>query len=108
MTDHQYQLCIDACYACATACDNCATACLSEGNASEMANCIRQDMDCADVCRLAAAVIARGSQHVKDICSVCASICEACSAECDKHQHDHCKQCAEACRACAEECRAMA
>ncbi|MDR5880521.1 MULTISPECIES: four-helix bundle copper-binding protein [unclassified Caballeronia] len=107
MAHQQHQSCIDACDACAAACDHCATACLSESNVSEMAECIRQDMDCADVCRIASAAMARGSQHTKDICELCASLCEACAAECERHQHEHCKQCAEACRTCASECRAM-
>ena len=108
MAHQQHQSCIDACDACAAACDHCATACLSESNVAQMAECIRNDMDCADVCRLAPAAMARGSRHVKDICALCASLCEACAAECEKHEHEHCKQCAEACRACAAECRAMA
>ena len=107
MTQEKHQACMEACDACAAACDRCATACLSEQNVAEMAECIRSDMDCADVCRLASAVMARDSSRAQEICLLCASICDACAAECEKHQHEHCKQCAEACRKCADECRDM-
>ncbi|WP_225032032.1 four-helix bundle copper-binding protein [Paraburkholderia sp. XV] len=107
MALEKQQSCIEACDECASACDHCAAACLSEQNVSEMAECIRLDMDCADICRLASAVMARDSSRAKEVCALCASICDACAAECDQHQHEHCKQCAEACRRCAEKCRAM-
>ena len=72
-----------------------------------MARCIQLDMDCAQICRLAAALMSRGSQFAEDLCRVCAEVCEACADECSQHEHDHCQRCAEACRRCAEECRRM-
>src|SRR5690606_30568793 len=62
MAHHQYQSCIQACYTCAAACDHCATACLAEKDVKMMARCIELDMDCAAICRLAAAAMARGSR----------------------------------------------
>ena len=103
----QYESCIDACNRCADACDHCATACLREDDVKMMAACIRSDMDCAAMCRLAAGAMARGSEFAHEICALCAEICSACGAECARHQHDHCQACAEACRRCAEECRRM-
>jgi hypothetical protein len=73
-----------------------------------MAECVRLDRDCADICRLAAGFMARGSKFAPAVCRVCADICEACGKECAKHQAAHCQQCAEACMKCAEDCRAMA
>ena len=77
-----------------------------------MAVCIELDRYCADVCRMAAAFMARSSEHtssiVKKFCRLCAEICDACGAECGKYQAEHCKRCAEACRKCADECRKMA
>jgi hypothetical protein len=105
---HEYQSCIEACDICANACDHCATACLKEHDVKMMAECIRLDIDCADICRLAAGYMSRGSDFAHAICEICADICEACGAECAKHQHDHCQACAQACRRCAEECRRMA
>ena len=108
MAHHLYASCIEACNACAAACDHCATACLQEEDVKMMARCIALDMDCAQICRLATAYMARGSQFAKEFCRLCADICEACAEECGKHQHDHCQECARACRRCAEECRRMA
>jgi len=107
MSHEQFQSCIEACYECATACDHCAASCLEEQDVKMMARCIALDMDCADICRLAAAFMARGSEHAAEICTTCADICDACAEECAKHRMAHCQECAEACRRCAEECRAM-
>ncbi|MPW08468.1 four-helix bundle copper-binding protein [Paraburkholderia sp. CNPSo 3155] len=107
MAQQQYESCIQACDACAAACAHCAMACLTEQNVAEMAACIKSDMDCADICRFASAVMARGSSRAKEVCLLCAPNCDACAYECEKHQHEHCKQRAKACRRCAEECRTM-
>ena len=48
---------IDAAAACAIVCSACASACLSEGE--DMAVCVRDDLDCADVCGATARVLAR-------------------------------------------------
>ena len=108
MAHHQYQSCIEACYACATACDHCAASCLQEQDVKMMARCVALDMDCAQACRMAAAYMARGSEFAKQVCQVCADICQACGNECGKHQAAHCQACAQACQRCAEECRRMA
>src|SRR3546814_7834325 len=100
--------CIDACYACATECDHCAASCLGEQDVKSMARCIKLDMDCAQICRLAASYMARGSEFAQALCRLCAEVCEACAAECAKHEMDHCQRCAQACRQCAEECTRMA
>lgn len=108
MAHQQHQSCIDACNACADACDHCVAGCLREPDVKMMAQCIRLDIDCAAICRLAAGYLARGSSFATQVCELCADVCEACGAECAKHPHDHCKACAEACKRCAEECRRMA
>lgn len=73
-----------------------------------MARCIALDMDCTAVCQLAAVAMARSSDFARQICSLCASVCDACGEECAKHDMDHCQQCAAACRECAKAYRAMA
>ena len=102
------QSCIDACMACAQACEHCANACLKEKDVAMMAECIRLDRDCADICWTSAAWMSRDSQFAGQLCRVCADVCQACGAECGKHKHDHCQKCAAACRDCAEACRKMA
>lgn len=103
-----FQSCIDACNACANACDHCAASCLQEEDVKMMARCIATDMDCAQVCRLAASLMARGSEHAAAFCRLCAEVCRNCGDECAKHDMDHCQQCAAACKRCAEECEKMA
>jgi len=99
--------CIEACNECAVACNHCAAACLKEHNVEMMSRCIALDMDCAAICQFAAAAIARGSEYAKEICGLCANICEACAEECGKHTAPHCQACATACRACAVACLEM-
>ena len=108
MPHQQFQSCIDACQSCAIACDHCAASCLQETDVKKMARCIALDIDCAEICRLAAAYMARGSPLAGEVCETCALVCEACGEECAKFEMEHCRECAEACRRCAEECRRMA
>jgi hypothetical protein len=98
----------DALSRCIAACEMCADACLDEDDIKMMVPCIRLDRDCADICRLTAAYIARGSDHAQHVLKECMEICQKCHDECAQHQHDHCQQCAAACQACLEACRAYA
>lgn len=93
---------------CIAACNFCAAACLREEHVAMMAKCISIDIDCAEVCRTAAVLLARDSPHGKHLLKECIELCDACAAECDQHNHDHCKACAVACRDCAAACRAAA
>ena len=104
----KYNACIDACNTCAIACNYCAGSCLQEQDVQMMAKCISLDMDCAQMCALATAAMARDSEHAQAICSLCADLCQSCAQECAKHDMEHCKECAKACVQCAKECRQMA
>jgi hypothetical protein len=108
MAHEQYHDCIEACNQCADACDHCATACLKEQDIAALARCVQLDIDCAQICRLAAGVMARGGELAPQVCQLCADVCEACGEECARHQMDHCQACADACRRCAQACRQMA
>jgi uncharacterized protein DUF326 len=108
MPHEQYKSCIDACNACAEACDHCAASCLKEKDVQHMVRCVALDIDCAEICRLAAAYMSRGSERAADLCPLCADVCDTCAEECAKHKMEHCQACAKACRRCAEECRRMA
>jgi hypothetical protein len=104
----QYQKCIDACLRCAAICNNCASSCTEEEDVKMMAKCIQLDMQCAAICYAAAQLMSLGSDKAKELCRICADLCEACGAECAKHTHmEHCQECAEACKACAAECKKM-
>jgi hypothetical protein len=108
MPHQKYAACIEACNSCAVACNDCAASCLKEPDVKMMTACIALDMDCAQLCALAAAMMARDSDHAGAICQVCADVCQACGDECAKHDMDHCQRCARACLACAAACRSMA
>lgn len=108
MLNQQYEECIQACLECMEACNTCYHACLKEEDVKMMANCIRLDRECADICSFAVKAMQTNSPFVEQICKLCAEICEACGNECNKHEHDHCKNCAESCFKCAEACRKMA
>ena len=104
----EYKKCIEACYLCATACDNCAASCLDEENLEMMREWIKLDMQCANICRLAAQFMTLNSGSAQDLCRLCADVCQKCGDECGKHEHDHCQDCSSACHHCAEQCRKMA
>lgn len=105
--------CITACYSCGEACNACADACLGEKDTAHLVRCIRENLDCADVCLAAARVISRLTSTDKklagDLLRACITACESCRTECSGHagMMEHCRVCAEACRRCAEACRAL-
>jgi hypothetical protein len=108
MSHNKNETLISALNDCASACARCATACLDEEHVKMMTACIKLDLDCADICKVTASFLARGSVHGKHLLKECAEICRACGDECSKHDMDHCQQCAEACRRCEEACRMAA
>lgn len=105
MSHENHKNLLNALNECAIECSHCASDCLEVEDAKSLAKCIKLNLDCAEICRLAISFIARGSEHADHILKECADICEACAMECEKHTHlAHCKKCAEACRKCAKEC----
>lgn len=107
MEQQQMESCIEACNDCALANDRCAAACLKEQDVKAMASCISLNIDCAEICRLAVGVMARGSEATNTVCQACAAVCDMCADECDKHPQQYCRDCANTCRRCAAECRQM-
>jgi Domain of Unknown Function (DUF326) len=104
----KYQSCIDACNACAEACEYCATCDLREKDVKTMASCAQLNRDCANICWTASQFMSRDSEYSKQLCNICADICDACTKECERHiEMEHCQKCAQACRQCTEECRKM-
>jgi hypothetical protein len=104
MRSHDQQM-LNALTECASACHYCSVSCLREEDIGMMAECIRLDMDCAQICELTAAFLSRESDHTRHLLKECAEICQKCAEECARHAHlDHCKECAEACRKCAHMC----
>lgn len=94
---------------CHRICEETITYCLQQGGAHADAEHIKLMTDCADICRVAADFMVRGSRFHGAVCGICADICEACAADCERFGDDEqMRQCAEACRRCAESCRQMA
>jgi len=93
---------------CAAICNSCADACLAEP--MDMNQCIRLNLDCADVCTATARVGMRrtgGDRNlIRTLLAVCIEACENCGIECARHDHAHCRRCAEMCNECAQACRA--
>lgn len=108
---HEVISCIEECLACAQDCISCADACVSEPTVEHLRQCIRLNLDCADVCRMTADLCSRrtGSNDgvMLGALELCAVACEVCHEECARHgdHHEHCRVCAESCRTCADACR---
>lgn len=98
---------------CVALCTTCADACLSEDDPSGMRDCIRLNLDCADICGTTARLFTRpGKQDAATLraqLDACAKACTACAEECQDHADsmEHCRICAEVCRACADACEGM-
>lgn len=103
----KYQKCIDACNQCAQACYECLKACFNEPDAASRKACMSILLECARICELAVAYMSMDAQYAKDLCKLCAIICDKCAQECDMFKDDHCQKCADVCRNCANECRQM-
>jgi hypothetical protein len=105
--------CIEACFVCAQVCTACANACLAEDMVAELVQCIRTDLDCADICAATGAVLSRysGSDAAATIAllEACRDACRVCAEECESHagMHEHCRICAEACRRCEAACTTL-
>ena len=103
---------IDAAYACAETCTSCADACLAEEMVAQLRQCIRLNLDCADVCAATATLANRrtGSNEevIRKMLDACATACRLCGEECQRHasEHEHCRICAESCRQCDKACEA--
>lgn len=91
--------------ACQKACEQCFDACLQEDDVKMMAECIRTDRDCADICGMVVSFSHRQSPLLDELIALCIKACDTCASECEQHDHDHCKECAKACRECEAACK---
>jgi hypothetical protein len=104
---------IDATLACSQTCTACADACLAEPDVVSMQRCIRDDLDCADVCTTTSRVLTRqtawDAQLKRAVLEACITACGTCAASCGQHRdhHEHCRICADACEKCAHACQAL-
>lgn len=104
--------CIEACHDCAQTCTSCADACIAEQDVAQLRQCIRLNLDCADICDATGALASRRAGSNQEVLratiETCALACRACAEECEKHagHHEHCRVCAQECRRCEQACRA--
>jgi hypothetical protein len=104
---------IEAALDCSQVCTACADACLSEDDPTAMAKCIRDDLDCADICATTMRVLSRHTGYDANVTraqlQACIVACTTCRDSCSEHadHHDHCRVCADACSRCLEACQAL-
>ena len=104
---------IDAASECAVVCSACASACLSEPDVAAMAQCVRDDLDCADLCGVTARHLARLNASDKQltlaVLAACIEACVQCAGSCAPHRehHEHCRLCEQACNRCEAACQAL-
>lgn len=96
---------------CSQACTACADACLAEPDVEPLRECIRVNLDCADICHATERVLSRrlDPAMASALIQACILACRSCADECRLHgqMHAHCRLCAEACQRCAEACEAL-
>ncbi len=97
---------IDALAACAQACTACADACLSESPEMlpHLTKCIRDNLDCADVCDVTVRVLSRHTGYDANLTraqlQAALAATRTCGDSCAEHRdmHEHCRICEQACR----------
>jgi hypothetical protein len=96
---------------CANTCVQCADACLSEQHTTDLAKCIRLNMDCADICATTSRVVSRQTEYdanvTRPLLEACIAACRSCGDECAQHADymEHCRICSQQCRDCEQACR---
>jgi hypothetical protein len=104
---------IDAAVTCEQTCTACADACLSEDDVASLTRCIRDDLDCADVCQTTSRVLSRHTAYdarlTRSVLQACVQACNTCADSCAEHRdhHAHCATCEDACRACERACTTL-
>ncbi|HZR37518.1 MAG TPA: four-helix bundle copper-binding protein [Nevskia sp.] len=99
--------CIRACVECHAMCLKTASYCMERGKAPP--GLIVMLQVCADICRVSADTMIRGSDLHGIVCGACAEVCASCAAGCEQlagnAQADECRQ---VCLRCFDLCSAMA
>jgi hypothetical protein len=93
--------------ACVVACNECFAGSLAAPSVAAMVRSIQLSRDCAELCQLMSAFVARGSEHVQFLLRECAELCRTCADEVTQHPYDYTRRCAEACRQAEDACRTV-
>ncbi|WP_332675124.1 four-helix bundle copper-binding protein [Aromatoleum sp.] len=98
--------CIELCRRCHLVCLNMATGhCLEKGGRHVEPEHLKTMVVCAEICQTAANVMITGSGPHRQMCAVCADVCDACIASC--RDLDEMEECVFACERCKNSCEAM-
>ena len=73
---------IEACFECAQTCTACADACLAEDMVSELTQCIRFNLDCADICAATGRVLSRQTGNNVETTRALLEACRRCEQAC--------------------------
>lgn len=99
------QTCIANCMRCHGFCLKSASHCLTLERDLELVTTL---LVCADMCRVCADTMIRGSPLHLTVCDACSKVCARCAQECESIRNDPLlRECAAACLACADCCAAM-
>lgn len=104
---------IDSLVDCSQTCTACADACLSEQEVTHLTRCIRDNLDCADICDTTGRVLSRHTGYDANLTraqlEACIEACRTCATSCEEHADGmaHCRTCAERCRHCEETCNEL-
>jgi hypothetical protein len=102
----QIKRCIQECNKCRDVCRQTIDYCQEQ--AGELLRIIPVLEDCADICEIVPNFLNRDSIFYKEVCSLCAEVCERTAQECRQFDKDKTLQkCAESCTQCALACRAV-
>lgn len=96
---------IDSMMKCHQMCEEQMMACLQRGGEHAQQAHMMLMMDCADMCRMTADMMMRGSEMAAKMCEMCADLCMRNAENCERMGD---AECAAMCRECAEACRKMA
>jgi hypothetical protein len=97
------------CGECHAICLRTCTYCLQHGEAMADVDFIGGLQVCADLCRVCADAMIRGSELHSILCGACAEVCACCAASCEMLEDDpQVKECRSVCLRCFDSCSAMA
>src|SRR3546814_11651003 len=99
-TDLAMEESIRTCLDCSSTCLRTLAHCLEKGGDHARPEHVAHLLDCADLCRTAADLMARGSALHQQTCALCAEACARCAESCEALAADD-----EELRRCAEMCR---
>ena len=68
---HALARAIEECFSCSQACTACADACLSESDVAMLVKCIRENLDCADICDTTGRVLSRHTGYDANVTRAC-------------------------------------